>query len=150
MAVLLHFRCADTTSREHSISQFALAVAAARNIAQLVKDASRISIDLLLSAHISSALYVAACVLVIQWRMTGDQDIKDEVDLFALVFERMDEVFSLLGLKFKLALEHDLKRSETYLAGLRERGFRGLLADCSKWEFVKSEAERRGIPMDIS
>lgn len=150
MDILLHFRCIDNVAPRSSSTHFTLAVTAARNIAQILKDASRVSTELLLSAHISSALYVAACVLVIQWRTTEDEPLKEEIDLFALVFDRMDELFSFLGLKFKLALEHDLKRSETYLATLKERGFRGLLADCSKWEFVKDEAARRGIAVDLS
>ncbi|KAF1946328.1 hypothetical protein EJ02DRAFT_249808 [Clathrospora elynae] len=150
MAILLHYRCSKNVPVSNTASQFTLAVIAARNTAQIVKDASRISTELLLSAHIGSSLYVAACVLVIQWRLTGDESLKEDIELFGLVFERMDEVFSFLGLKFKFALEHDLKRSEGDLMSLRERGFRGLLADCSKWEHVKEGVKRRGIDIDIS
>lgn len=150
MAILLHFRCANGVQDPNSTSQFTLAVAAARNIAQIIKDASRISITLLLSAHIASSLYIAACVLVIQWRATGDECLKEEIDLFVLVFDRMDEVFSFLGLKFKCALERDMSRSEMELLTLRDRGFKGLLADCTKWDFVKGEIERRGIHVDLS
>jgi hypothetical protein len=150
MTILLHYRCAKDVTGPDGSPQFTLAVVAARNIAQIIKDASRISIDLLLSAHIGSSLYVAACVLVIQWRLTGDDSLKEEIDLSRLVFERMNEVFTFLGMKFKFALEHDLKRSQDDVTSLRERGFRGLLADCSKWEHVRKEVERRGIDIDIS
>jgi hypothetical protein len=150
MSILLHYRCSKDVPVSDHASQFTLAVIAARNTAQMVKDASRISIDLLLSAHIGSSLYVAACVLIIQWRLTGEDSLKDAIDLLGLVFERMDEVFGFLGLKFKLALEHDLKRSEEDLQSLRERGFRGLLADCTKWEHVKQEVQRRGLDIDLS
>jgi hypothetical protein len=150
MTILLHYQSNTSVSVHDAASQFTLAVIAARNIAQIVKDASRISIDLLLSAHIGSSLYVAACVLVIQWRFTGDCSFKEEIDLFALVFERMDEVFSFLGLKFKIALEHDQQKSMEELQRLRERGFRGMLADCTKWSHVKQEVERRGIKVDLS
>jgi hypothetical protein len=150
MTILLHYRCNTNVSLQEAASQFTVAVVAARNIAQIVKDASRISIDLLLSAHISSSLYVAACVLVIQWRLTGDSSFKEEIDLIALVFERMNEVFSFLGLKFKIALEHDLQKSVEDLESLRKRGFRGMLADCTKWGHVKQEAERRGVEVDLS
>jgi hypothetical protein len=150
MAILLHFRSATNVPLSHTSSQFTLAVVAARNIVQIIKDASRISIDLLLSAHIGSSLYVAACVLVIQWRLTGDEYLKEEINLFGLVFDRMNEVFTFLGMKFKFALDHDLKRSQEDLMSLRQRGFRGLLADCSKWDHVRQEVERRGIDVDIT
>jgi hypothetical protein len=149
-AMLLNYRCASEVPVANTSSQFLLAVAAARNIAQIVKDASRVSIDLLLSAHIGSSLYVAACILVIQWRATGDPKLKDELDLFMLVFDRMNEVFLFLGLKFKVALEHDMQRSTESLEDLKNRGFRGLLADCSKWRHVKEAVQRRGLPIDIT
>jgi len=148
LAILLHFRCSKDVPVPDTASHFTLVVTAARNTAQIVKDASRVSIDTLLSAHIGSSLYVAVCVLVIQWRTTQDESLKAEIDLFELVFDRMDEVFSFLGLKFKFALQHDLKRSKESLMSLRERGFRGLLADCSKWNFVKNEVEKRGFSFD--
>jgi hypothetical protein len=150
MTILLYYRRAQHVVASDTSSHFILAVVAARSIAQIIKDASRISIDLLLSAHIGSSLYVAACALVIQWRLTGDESLKEDIDLFELVFERMNEVFVFLGMKFKFALEHDLKRSQDDIMSLRERGFRGLLADCSKWDHVRKEVERRGIDIDIS
>ncbi|KAI4701554.1 hypothetical protein J4E81_003294 [Alternaria sp. BMP 2799] len=150
MTILLHYRRETHVLIEESSSQFTLAVIAAQNIAQIVKDASRISIDLLLSAHIGSSLYVAACVLVIQWRVTGDSSFKEDVDLIALLFGRMDEVFSFLGLKFKIALEHDVQKSPEDLQSLRKRGLEGMLVDCTKWTHVKEEVERRGMNLDLS
>jgi hypothetical protein len=149
-AILLHYRCAHGVPVANVSSQFMLAVAAARNTAQVIKDASRISIDLLISAHIGSALYVAAAVLIIQWRTTDDPSLKDEIDLFILVFERMNDVFVFFGLKYKLALEHDIKRSAQSVQDLRSRGFKGLLADCRKWAHVKEEVHRRGLQIEIT
>jgi hypothetical protein len=131
-------------------SRFTIAVTAARSTAKIVKDASRISIDLLLSPHIASSLYVAALLLVIQWRTTGDPSYKEEVDLFVLVFERMNEAFVFLGLKFQYALEHDMEKSREKLEDMRDRGFRGLLADCTKWTHVKERVIRNGLPIDIT
>ncbi|KAH7399600.1 fungal-specific transcription factor domain-containing protein [Pyrenochaeta sp. MPI-SDFR-AT-0127] len=150
MAILIHYRCAGGVPVPDAHSQFALAVAAARSTAQIIKDAARISVDLLLSAHVGSSLYIAACVLTIQWRTSGDESLKEDIDLFMLVFDRMNEVFVFLGWKFKLALEHDLNRDEESIMSLKERGFKGLLADCSKWNFVKEEVSRKGINVDIT
>ncbi|CAO2657032.1 Nn.00g058350.m01.CDS01 [Neocucurbitaria sp. VM-36] len=150
IAMLLHYRCTDGVPVSDASSQFALALSAARNTARIVKDAARFSIDLVLSAHFGGSLYIAAALLVIQWRITGDESLKDDIDILALVFERMCEVYVFSGLKFKLALEHDLKRSMEDIEGLSERGFRGLLADCTKWSFVKEEVQRRGLYIDIT
>lgn len=149
MAVILHYRRHEQGSSPDSPSPSSLALIAARNVAQVIKDVSRISADLLLSAHIGSSLYIAACVLVIQWRLSGDESLKDDIGLFTLVFERMDEEFIFLGLKFKAALEHDMKKSQKELLDLQEWGFKGLLADCKKWDYARLEAEQRGLEIDM-
>lgn len=149
-AMLLYYRCVKCDFDRNTTDTFLHAVAAAQSVAQTVKDASRISIELLLSPHIASALYLAACILVIQWRTTNDSSFKHDVELFQLVFERMDETYIFLGLKFKIALQHDLKRSLESLEELRDRGARGMLADCTKWAHVKEEVLRRGLPIDIT
>ncbi|KAH8732982.1 fungal-specific transcription factor domain-containing protein [Phaeosphaeriaceae sp. PMI808] len=149
-SILLNFRPSSGVPVTFASSHFVLAVTAARNMAQTIKDTSRISMDSLLSAHIGSCLYAAACVLIIQWRLTSDSRLREDLSLFELVFERMNDVFVFLGLKFKVALEYDLGRSRENLEDLKIRGFQGFLADCSKWMHVKEEAERRGISIDIS
>jgi hypothetical protein len=149
-AMLLHYRYVKVNPQDNTAHPFLHAVAAAQNIAQTVKDASRISIEPLLSPHIGSALYLAACILAIQWRTTNDPSFKQDVDVLQLVFERMDETYIFLGLKFKIALKHDLERSLESLEELKDRGARGLLADCTKWTHVKEEVLRRGLPIDIT
>tara|TARA_R110002003_G_scaffold589_14_gene20662 strand:- start:720 stop:2279 length:1560 start_codon:yes stop_codon:yes gene_type:complete len=149
-AMLLHYRCLNGVTDVGTPGPFILAMTAARNIAQIIRDTSRISSELILSAHIGSSLYVAACILVIEWRMTGDDALREEIQLFELVFDRMNEVFIFLGMKFKFALEHDLRKSKEELQQLRDCGLRGLLADCTKWTHVKEEVQRRGILIDIT
>ncbi|KAJ4372446.1 hypothetical protein N0V83_004220 [Neocucurbitaria cava] len=145
LVMLLHYRCGEDAL------ELSLVVAAARNTAQIVKDAARFSIDLVLSAHFGASLYIAAAILVIQSRLTGDEEsFKEDIDILGLVFERMSEIYVFSGLKFKLALEHDQTRSLEEIRNLNERGFRGLLADCTKWGFVKDEVVRRGLFIDIT
>jgi hypothetical protein len=148
--ILLHYRCSVGVPVSDASSQFAVAVNAARNAAQLIKDASRTSVDYLLSAHFGAPLYMAACVLILQWNTTKDTSMKEDINLFELVFDRMSEVFLLLGMKFKMALERDLTRNEGELRALRAKGAQGLLADCSKWGFVQDEIKRRGFDVQIS
>ncbi|KAH4110506.1 hypothetical protein HBH46_020210 [Parastagonospora nodorum] len=150
-AMLLNYRCTKNDPAADASSRFLVAVAAARHTAQVIRDASRVSIELLITPHIASSLYIAALVLVIEWRTTGDAKLKEEIDLIALVFDRMNEAFAYLGLKFKYALEHDLERSQgKKLEELRELGLRGLLADCSKWSHIKDKLVKNGIHIDIT
>jgi hypothetical protein len=150
-AILLNYHCAKNVYAADASSCFLVAVAAARHTAQIVRDASRVSIELLITPHIASSLYIAALVLVIEWRTTEDAKLKEEIDLIALVFDRMNEAFAYLGLKFKYALEHDLEKSQgKKLEELRELGLRGLLADCSKWSHIKDKLVKNGIHIDIT
>ena len=103
-----------------------------------------------MSAHFGASLYMAACVLLLQWNTTKDTSMKEDISLFTLVFDRLGEVFLLLGMKFKIALERDMTRSEEELRALRRKGAQGLLADCSKWTFVQDEIKRRGFDVHIS
>jgi hypothetical protein len=140
MPILLHHRCEDERETQE---QFFRALIASKSIVQIVKDTSRISIDLLLNAHVGSSLYIATCILAIQWRLAGDESLKADIDLFTYVFDRFHEVYYFLGLKFKLALEYQLKNaSEEQMLILKERGFKGLLADCSRWNFVSDEMNK--------
>ncbi|KAF1964530.1 hypothetical protein BU23DRAFT_55309 [Bimuria novae-zelandiae CBS 107.79] len=120
---------------------------AAKNTSQTIKDASRASIDLLLNIHIASSLYVACCVLMIHHRLEDDASLKNDIDFLELVFERMQDVFTVVGIKFILALKRDKERNREELLSLRERGYRGLLADCSKWGFVQDEVMKMGLTL---
>ncbi|KAH7123611.1 fungal-specific transcription factor domain-containing protein [Dendryphion nanum] len=145
MAMLLNYRCTKLGDQEESPEQFFRVIVAARNTAQMLKDASRISVDFLLSPHIASAFYIAACVLVVQWRMTGEDSFKEDADLFTLLFDRFNDVFEFIGLKFRLALDHDMERTMDSIHELREKGFKGLMSDCSKWRHVQQTVAQKGI-----
>ena len=145
MSILIHYRTAGLSSTKSIDELFTLSVSAAKSTTAIIRDTARISVSPLLSAHIAPSLYVASCVLVIHWRLTGDESCKNDIELFDLVYERMNDVFSVMGLKFKLALRKDLERNREDIEMLRESGFRGLLADCSKWGFVAEEVGRIGL-----
>jgi hypothetical protein len=90
---------------------------------------------------------LACCVLIIHNRLEDDVSLNNDINFLELVFERMNDVFSLIGLKFSIALKRDKERSYEEIISLRERGYRGLLADCSKWRFVQQEVAKLGITM---
>lgn len=90
---------------------------------------------------------LACCVLIIHRRLEDDDSLENNIDFLELVFERMNDVFSVIGLKFTLALKRDKERNREELLSLRERGYRGLLADCSKWAFVRDEVAKLGETM---
>ncbi|KAL1603891.1 hypothetical protein SLS60_005483 [Paraconiothyrium brasiliense] len=145
--LLLHYRAVPFSDPQTVKDLFKKSVMAAKNTSQMIKDASRSSIDLLLNVHIASSLYVACCILVIHHRLDDDVSLRNDIDFLELVFERMNDVFSVIGLKFIIALKRDKERNPEELISLRERGYRGLLADCSKWGFVKEEVTKLGITM---
>lgn len=89
----------------------------------------------------------ACCVLIIHHRLEDDASVKNDIDFLGLVFERMGDVFSVLGLKFSIALKRDKERSDEELRSLRERGYRGLLADCTQWGYVRDEVAKLGFTM---
>ncbi|KAI8940024.1 hypothetical protein NX059_003746 [Plenodomus lindquistii] len=148
--MLLHYRNYGSIPPEKS-SKFRIAVNAARNIARMVRDALQSSFNLLVSSHFASSLYVAACILVIQWRTTGQGDLEEEINLFKLVFERMNEVFTFQGVKFGTALELEMEKRVDEIKQLRERGYKGLMADCSTWKVpFEAALSRKGIVVDIT
>jgi hypothetical protein len=144
MSILIHFRAAGRSSTQSADDLYALSVSAAKSTTATIRDAARISVSLLLNAQIAPSLYVASCVLVIHWRLTGDTSCESDIELFDLVYERMNDVFSVIGLKFKIALKRDLNRNQREIEMLKESGFKGLLADCSKWGYVAEEVGRLG------
>ncbi|KAF2726608.1 hypothetical protein EJ04DRAFT_176395 [Polyplosphaeria fusca] len=147
MAILVHYRVADVADKAGAGEQFAHAVIAAKNTAKIVRETSRLSTDLLLTGHIASSLYIAATVLIIQWRITGDDSLRSDIELMGLVFDRLFEVLPFFGLKFKVAFLHTLQRSPESLFSLRERGFKGLLADCSQWGYVRDYILEYGMAL---
>ena len=147
MSILLHYRAAGLASSKSTEELFALSVSAAKSTTAVIRDTARISVSLLLNTHIAPSLYIASCVLIIHWRLTGDESCKDDIELFNLVYERMNDVFSVIGLKFKIALRKDLERDRKEMEVMREKGFRGLLADCSKWGYVANEVAKLGQTM---
>ncbi|KAF2129684.1 hypothetical protein P153DRAFT_385896 [Dothidotthia symphoricarpi CBS 119687] len=149
-SILLHYWSAGYLDEDAANEQFSRAVIAAKNTVQIVKDASSISTELLLSAHVAASLYIAACVLIIQWRMTNNDNLKDDIDTIGLVFDRFSEVFTFIGLKFKIGLEHDLQKDMENIVELRTKGLKGLLADCSKWTNVQETLDARGIQVNIT
>jgi hypothetical protein len=147
MAILLHYRVAHVTDKAGADEQFARAVMAAKNTVKIVRETSRLSTDLLINGHIASSLYVASTVLIIHWRLTDDESLKSDIELIALVFDRLFEVLPFFGLKFKVSLLHDCRRSRESILQLRDSGFKGLLADCSKWDHVRQHIIDHGITL---
>ncbi|OCL14386.1 hypothetical protein AOQ84DRAFT_384756 [Glonium stellatum] len=148
VTILLHFRATvlKPSSLEAENSEenmhFAQCVAAARNTIQFIKDMSRISLDPLFNPLIGPDYYLLSCVLVIEWRQTGDDNVKSEIDMLDLFFDRLYEVYPFLGKKFKVGLRYDLQRDKDGLREMRKMGARGLLTDCSKWKRLLTQDGR--------
>jgi hypothetical protein len=138
LIILLHHR---TISHNNSSSVplttdedgFAHCTAAARNIIQLVKDASRISIELLLNPHIAPMLYLAGRILILEWTNTRDESIRSDIDILLLVFDRLSETFAALGKKFRRGVLHDLDLDPVTAWKIKAAGSKGLMTEASQW-----------------
>ncbi|KAF2145307.1 uncharacterized protein K452DRAFT_264207 [Aplosporella prunicola CBS 121167] len=149
--ILLHYRAASSvctgrycgssngSSSESFLparSSWRLCVAAARDIIQLIKDASRIATNTLVNPHLSAILCLCSRVLLIQWHYTTDRSFRNDIDLVLLVFERMSEVFPVLGRKFCDRIRNDLHLSCKDVQTMYESGSKELLEQCSAWRLV--------------
>lgn len=119
---------------------FAHVVIAARNIVQLIRDTSLISVDLLVNPNFGSVIYLAGSILITEWRSTKDMNLKDDIDMIYLLFDRYQEQFPRLGMKYKGSLDIDLQRPLEVVSKLREEGFRGL------WDSTILSCTRLGLP----
>ncbi|KAB2573390.1 F-actin capping protein beta subunit [Lasiodiplodia theobromae] len=134
--VLLHFTPTNSSTNEEdqdSSRAFEYCLAAARAIVQLVKDASRIATDTLANPHISPALYLASRILLIQWHRDKDPQLRDDIDLILLAFDRIADAFPVLAQKFTTRINSDVLLDAESIRALRAAGARGLLVQCSSW-----------------
>ncbi|KAF2498175.1 hypothetical protein BU16DRAFT_558247 [Lophium mytilinum] len=136
ITILLHYRACSNEPPldEKDENRFRHCVSVARNTVQMVTDISRISPEPLLNSHIPAMLYLAAAVLLIHWRESKDDKIKDEIDILRLVFDRFHDVFPALGKKFKGAIEYDLEVDDAAIRRAKQSGAKGLLGSCPKWQ----------------
>ena len=100
MAILVNYRPITLldASDDHSTSgcspAFAMAIQAARDTVRLVKQASTVAMPSLFNVYMGRMLYTAACILIIEWRLTKNPSVREDVEILELLFDRFTDMYS--------------------------------------------------------
>ncbi|GME66398.1 f-actin capping protein beta subunit [Neofusicoccum parvum] len=142
----VHSLEASSDPDEHYPSQpdtnasFEYCVSAARNMARLIQEATRISIDALINPHIGSSLYVCGKILILHTHLTKSDEVRTDIDMFLLLCDRIADVYPTLGTKFKNGMRYDLKQDAKGVRKMREDGARGMMTKCGDWAGANPQA----------
>ncbi|KAK1829127.1 hypothetical protein QBC39DRAFT_139917 [Podospora conica] len=118
-----------------------LCVATARSTAVLIREASRVSVDLLMNPLLAAPIFVCARILVIEYLLSSpsppdsprrDPALRADLETMVLILDRLQESFSGVQ-KFRVGLFFHLRHDPTDLLIIKSEGSRGILRTCSKW-----------------
>ncbi|KAK0638603.1 fungal-specific transcription factor domain-containing protein [Cercophora newfieldiana] len=125
-------------------------VAAARNTVRLIREASRVSTDLLLNPYLAASLFTSARILAIEYILSSpaadgpnkDQEIQREalradLDVMMLSFDRLSEALGGVLHKFRVGLLYQLRLDAAAVRAIKAGGTRGLLESCGKWPMAR-------------
>jgi hypothetical protein len=116
-------------------------VATARNTALLIREASRVSVDLLMNPLLAAPIFVCARILVIEYVLTShpppdpprrDSALRADLEAMVLALDRLKEAFNGVE-KFRVGLFFHLRHDPAALLAIKSEGSRGILRTCSKW-----------------
>ena len=128
---------------------------AARNTVGLVKDASRVSMEMLLNPHISRFFYLSGRIITLEYLeskfasnsqqlnnsqqsiglqdRTSHQSLRTEIDFLLLLFDRLTEVFREVGAKLKASLLRDLDQDAETVSRVKAGGVKTMMTACPGW-----------------
>ncbi|KAK5655679.1 hypothetical protein OQA88_5612 [Cercophora sp. LCS_1] len=131
-------------------------LAAARDTAQLVREASRVSTDLLMNPWVAAPIFTCARILAIEYLSSsspnsgesgyGKTAMRADLEVMLLIFDRLDEAFGGVMHKFRIGLLYHLHQGQASVQDVKANGSRGLLLSCGKWPTVKDIEGAEGIP----
>ncbi|KAL1618103.1 F-actin-capping protein subunit beta [Neofusicoccum ribis] len=130
----------STASQPDTNASFEYCVSAARNMARLIQEATRISVDTLINPHIGSSLYVCGKILILHTHLTKSDEVRTDIDMFLLLCDRIADVYPTLGTKFKNGMRYDLKQDAKGVRKMREDGARGMMTKCGDWAGANPQA----------
>lgn len=125
-------RCVPVLQPDTKTS-FEYCVTAARSVARFIQEATKISIDALLNPHIGSSLYGCGRILAIANHEANTEEMRSDIELFLLLFDRMTEIYPALGFKFRNGLRYALQQDVEGAGKMRADGARGMLTRCGDW-----------------
>ncbi|KAK3319552.1 fungal-specific transcription factor domain-containing protein [Cercophora scortea] len=143
-----------------SDNSWQLCVAAARNVARVIREASRVSTELLINPHVAAPIFTCGRILVVEYLIpsgaphagpglngvkTSDPELRADLEVMLLIFDRLGEAFEGVGRKFRLGLLYHLRQELSCVQAIKDGGSRELLTTCGKWPAIPS-GDARGIP----
>ncbi|KAK3360413.1 fungal-specific transcription factor domain-containing protein [Lasiosphaeria hispida] len=128
-------------------------VAAAHNTALLVREACRVSTDLLMNPHVSAPIFTCSRILVVEYLLSSAKGqrqqrspaLRSDLEVMMLMFDRLHEVYGGVFQKFRVGLLYHLHQEEYCVRAVKACGSRGLLRCCGDWPTLQ-DVDGLGIP----
>lgn len=141
----------NTRGSSEQTTHWSYALTAARSTVDIVKDASRVAMEILFNPHISVAFYLSGRIIAVEYlenkfantsnpqrpvsqqQQEKYQSLRTDIDILLLLFDRLTEVFRGLGIKFKSCLLYYLDQDAETVQRVKAEGVKGLLGSCPEW-----------------
>ncbi|KAK3690491.1 fungal-specific transcription factor domain-containing protein [Podospora appendiculata] len=146
----------NADSGDENRGSWQLCVAAARNTARVIREASRVSTELLINPHVAAPIFTCGRILVVEYLLpsgesgaarTRDPALRADLEVMLLIFDRLGEAFEGVGKKFRSGLLYHLRQEVSCVQAIKDGGSRELLTTCGKWPATPSGgSDARGIP----
>lgn len=154
--VFLHHRPMQSHDDGLDSGTWQQCLATARDTAQLIREASRISTDLFMNPWLAAPIFTCARILSIEYLSPSSSEsgessygraaIRTDLEVMLLIFDRLDEAFGGIMNKFRTGLLYHLHQDKQSIQGVKLNGSRGLLLSCGKWPTIKDIEGVDGIP----
>jgi transcription factor-like protein len=126
-------------------SNWQICVAVAKKTAQLIREASLVSTDLLVNPNISAPVYTCARILAIEHllcssplesegRAPQSTGLLADLQVFLLLFDRLSEAFTGVGAKFRYRVLDLLEQGPEHAREMKAAGSKTLRDNCLQWQ----------------
>lgn len=121
-------------------------MAAARNTVTIIRDASRMSIELIINPHLATMFLTCARILIIEYlspsvsQQCKDPTLLEDIKILYYASEKLNGALQALGRKFRNGLMFYLQQNEQQVLEGKAGGAKDLLKSCDQWpDFPDSE-----------
>lgn len=127
------------------VDDFEYCIAAATNLSRMVQEATKISIDALINPHVGSSLYGCGRTLALHYSETKNEEIKSDIDMYLLLFDRIADLYPVLGTKFRNGMTFTLAQTSEAIRKMKSDGARGMLTRCGDWAGANPQATLQNL-----
>ncbi|KAH6684820.1 fungal-specific transcription factor domain-containing protein [Plectosphaerella plurivora] len=126
-------------------SNWQICVAVSRKTALLIREASLVSTDLLVNPNVAAPVFACARILVIEHLLSSSppesgsrvphaSGLVADLQVFLLLFDRLSEAFTGVGVKFRNRVLDLLEQGPDIGKEMKAAGSKTLLENCLKWQ----------------